>query len=57
MIDTIVRDARNAFRQIGKHPASYGVILLTLAVELGAGTSMIAIANAVLFRPAFPGAS
>lgn len=57
ILDAIRHDGRLALRQIQRYPGSYGVILLTLALGLGAGAAILSIANAVLMRPPFPGAA
>jgi len=49
----LFQDLRYALRQIGRSPGISAVIILTLALGIGATTAMFVSANAVLFRP-FP---
>src|SRR6266851_8964429 len=49
-IDTTVQDIRYAIRSLRRNPAFAGVAILTLAVGIGATTSMFTVAHAVLIR-------
>jgi putative ABC transport system permease protein len=50
-IDTTMQDIRYAIRSLRRNPAFAGVAILTLAVGIGATTSMFTVAHAVLIRP------
>src|SRR6266404_3022713 len=50
-IDTTVQDLRYATRSLRRNPAFAAVAILTLAVGIGATTSMFTVAHAVLLRP------
>jgi len=53
IMNDLAHDIRYAFRQIARTPGIAAVIVLTLALGIGATTTMFVAANAVLFRP-FP---
>ena len=50
--DRSVRDARHACRQLVRRPAWTATVLMTLALGIGANTSIFTVVNATLFRPA-----
>ena len=51
-LERCVRDARHACRQLIRRPGWTATVLLTLALGIGANTSIFTIVNATLFRPA-----
>jgi putative ABC transport system permease protein len=50
-IETTIQDARYALRALRKNPAYAAVAIATLAIGIGAGTTVYSIAGAVLLRP------
>jgi putative ABC transport system permease protein len=48
---TIASDLRSALRQIGRHRAFSTIVIVTLALGIGATTTFFSILNAFLFRP------
>lgn len=57
MIDHLQQDARFALRFLSRRRVVAAIMIATLALGIGAATSMFSVADVVLFRPlAFPGA-
>jgi putative ABC transport system permease protein len=53
----ILGDVRRTFRQIGRTPGFYAVIVLTLALGIGADTALFSVVETVLLDPLpYPGA-
>lgn len=51
MIDSIVQDLRVAVRQLARHRAFSAIVLVTLALGIGATATFFSVLNAVAFRP------
>src|SRR5262245_46144515 len=57
MMESLLRDARIAIRGLGRNPGFAAVAVLTLALGIGATTTVFSVVYGVLFRPLpFPGA-
>src|SRR4051812_2914497 len=50
-VENLGRDVRYAFRRVRRNPGFAGVVIVTLALGMGANTVMFSVVNAVMLRP------
>jgi predicted permease len=51
LVDELAADLRNGFRQVARNPGFTAVAVLTLALGIGANTSLFSIFNSLILRP------
>ena len=52
-LDALWRDGRDTLRGVRRHPGFAGLVIMTLALGIGANTAIFSVIHAVLLRP-FP---
>jgi hypothetical protein len=50
-MQTILHELRYALKQLGKNPGYSFVVILTLALSIGANTAIFSVVDALLLRP------
>ena len=50
-METVIRDVRYGFRSLLKHPGFTALVILTLALGIGASTGIFSVVNTVMLRP------
>src|ERR1700678_3109657 len=48
---TVLQELRYALKQVGKNPGYSVVVILTLALSIGANTAIFSVVDAILLRP------
>ena len=51
VVETVLRDVRYGFRSLLKHPGFTALVILTLALGVGATTAIFSVVNTVVLRP------